>query len=120
MKLSDKKALIERILNAAAAQDAQRIEVAERFELLCSDGQWHSSDLPRGVSYPASNPKRPYYVRRSVREGTTHGQRFKTRAELESKMKKYATAQRAEFKAELVKLNGNQLQECADYWLKGF
>jgi hypothetical protein len=60
----------------------------------------------------------PYFVRESVKQGTTHGTRHDSKEEAEADLALNFKANEDEFKAELEKMDDEHLKSQSEYWLK--
>jgi hypothetical protein len=106
--------LIEQIVTAARRP---MMEIAQRRESKYTDGQFHSPfGVPWGVK--ATGEVGPWFYVPMARDGTTYGPRCDTREELEAHLLKVQQRQDAEFRSELLKMDNDQLQSQAAYWLR--
>jgi hypothetical protein len=81
----ERAAVIERIVEVASAPREQRYRVVARRDVIGTDGKvYNVGGMPFGMR--SAGMTEPFYVFESVREGTTHGKRYKTQAEAQTAM----------------------------------
>lgn len=112
----DREKILQSILDTIQASERARWKHVQRFELKGSDGKWYSCGFPLGVSF--TGEKRPYWVMLLISEGTTHGKRCETEAEIIEQQKTAEAGRREYCKRQFEPMSDEQLQAQADYWLK--
>ncbi|MBU2249172.1 MAG: hypothetical protein KKD77_20665, partial [Gammaproteobacteria bacterium] len=110
----ERKVTIESIVAAARRP---KNKVVEKYLLKGSDGEWHGGlGFPLGVEWTGEKSE-PYYVFESS-EGTTYGERYKTREKANQAQIRSQESRDAEFRDHLSSLSPEELQKKADFWLK--
>lgn len=107
--------VIDQIVKKVGDADRVRMVVVERRMSIGDDGKQYGLGLPMGVNVVGHSE--PYYVFQSVREGTTHGQRYNAREKAQAALDADTKRKEDSMRAELEKMTPDQIQSQADYWL---
>jgi hypothetical protein len=111
---AERNETIEKILKVARKPVPQ---IKEKYELKGTDGKWRSAfGFPDGVKSTGERRLIGYVFQSS--DGTTFGERAKSKQELIDRWNKKEDKTEEEFRADLLNRTDKNLQEAADYWLK--
>ena len=113
----DRATMIDEIVDAVEQSKRNMVTSVERKETKGSDGKWYGAQVPpRNVT--KTDEKRSYWVSMSS-DGTTHGNRYKTKQEWEAEMEKRVKADGDSMRKEMEKLDDEKLMSQYKYWVLG-